>query len=65
MFAELDPDMDDFIGDVNNPQSTYAGAGDLTYTASFSFDLEVLPPESDYEEADNTPPFLMPPPGNF
>ena len=57
--------MDDYIGDVNNPASTYAGAGDLVYTSSFEFELELFPPESDYEEADNTAPYLLPPPRDF
>jgi len=37
----------------------------LLYTSSFECELEVLPPESDYEEADNTPPYLLPPPTYF
>lgn len=59
LFAALDPIMDDYISDISNPPSS------LIYTAKFDFELEVLPPDSDYEEADNTPPYLFPPPENF
>ena len=62
LFAALDPDMDDYIADVNDPAGTYAGAGPLLYASSFECELEVLPPESDYEEADNTAPVLLPAP---
>ena len=65
LFAALDPDMDDYIADINDPQGTYAGAGTLVYASSFQFDLGVFPPESEYEEADNTPPYLLPPPRDF
>ena len=66
-FADLDPNMDDYISNVNDP-STWAGTGNsgvLIYQATFDFDLEIAPPESDYEEPDNTPPYLLPPPENF
>ena len=62
LFAALDTDMDDYISNVNDPEGTYGGTGPLLYTYSFEFDLEVFPPESEYEEADNTPPYLLPPP---
>jgi hypothetical protein len=63
-YNRLDPTMDDYISNVNDPANTY-GPGGLIYTASFDFDLEVKPPESDYEEPDNTPPYLLPPPQDF
>jgi hypothetical protein len=59
LFADLDPAMDDYISDVNDPLDSQPS---LVYTATFEFDLEVFPPESEYEEPDNTPPYLLPPP---
>jgi hypothetical protein len=51
---------------VNDPTSYKKyPAEPLIYTAYFDFDMEILPPESDYEEPDNTPPYLLPPPENF
>ena len=48
--------MDDYIADINNPPS------DLLYTVTFEFDIEIKEPESEYEEADNTNPYLLPAP---
>ena len=48
--------MDDYIADINNPPS------DLLYTVTFEFDVEIKEPESEYEEADNTNPYLLPAP---
>ena len=56
LFSELDPGMDDYIADINNPPSG------LLYQVTFEFDLEVQPPESEYEEPDNTNPYLLPAP---
>jgi hypothetical protein len=63
-FANLDPSMEDYVTNVNDP-STYQGTGTLIYTSYIDFDMEILPPESDYEEPDNTPPYLLPPPVDF
>ena len=63
LFNSLDSDMDDYIADVNDPEGTYSGnSADLIYTISFTFDLEIKAPETEYEEPDNTPPYLLPPP---
>ena len=63
LFSALDPGMDDYIADVNDPWHTYSGnTADLIYNVTFTFDLEIKPPESEYEEPDNTPPYLFPPP---
>ena len=65
LFAALDPDMDDYISDINDPANTYQNSGaTLVYESSFEFEVEILPPESEYEEADNTAPYLYPPPSN-
>jgi hypothetical protein len=65
LFAALDADMDDHITDISDPVNTYQNAGaTLIYQSSFEFDVEILPPESEYEEADNTAPYLYPPPSN-
>ena len=65
LFADLDPLMDDYISDINDPVNSYAGSGALHYTAEFKFWLEVFPPESSYEEADNSAPYLFPVPEDF
>ena len=66
LFNSLDPSMTDYIADINDPAASYlsqhSGNSPLVYTATFDFDLEILPPESDYEEPDNTNPYLLPPP---
>ena len=58
-FAALDPSMEDYIANIALPPS------DLLYTTYFDFKLEVKPPESDYAEPDNTPPYLLPPPEDY
>jgi len=63
-FADLDPGMEDYVTNVNDP-STYQGSGTLLYTSYIDFDMEIKPPESDYQEPDNTPPYLLPPPVDF
>ena len=62
-YAALDSTMDDYISDVNDPEGTYAGdSSTLLYTVTFEFDIEIQEPESEYEEPDNTNPYLLPVP---
>ena len=63
LFNSLDPGMDDYIADTSDPEGTYSGnSADLIYNKTFTFDLELKAPETEYEEPDNTPPYLLPPP---
>ena len=62
LFASLDSNMEDYISDVNDPEETYNGSGTLLYTVTFEFDIEIQEPASEYEEPDNTNPYLLPVP---